>query len=423
VKNLENVQGDERDAILISVGYGRDEGGLVSHNFGPLNQQGGERRLNVLVTRAKRRCEVFTNLTADDIDLSRSNARGVKALKTFLQYARDGVLDAPEPTDLGPDSEFEVEVAHELRNLGYEIDGQVGSGGFFVDLAVKDPRAPGRYLLGIECDGATYHSSKWARDRDRLREEVLIRLGWQIHRIWSTDWFMNPEREVRRVQEAIEGAKTLTHHQTKDVAPITSALPTVLERAEPELDLDMGLKAAPYVKATFRVTPHRRFKLFDQPPDRIAPWVQRVVEIEGPIHRDLVVARIAECADLHAVHANTRAAVQKGIQMAVKRRLIKARGEFLWKLGEELTLRDWTTLPPSQRKIEFTSPEEIGLALFRVVEAAISIKREEAVLRAGRLLGYLRISDQIHATIDSVIPGLLQNDRLGLSADELTLPR
>ena len=423
VKNLENVQGDERDVIFISVGYGRDEGGVVSHNFGPLNQQGGERRLNVLVTRAKRRCEVFTNLSADDIDLSKSNARGVKALKTFLKYARDGELDVPEPSDLGPDSEFEVEVAHELRNLGYEIVGQVGSGGFFVDLAVKDPRAPGRYLLGIECDGATYHSSKWARDRDRLREEVLKRLGWQIHRIWSTDWFMNPEREVRKVQEAIERAKTIAHDGTEPIPAISQDAPIALERAEPELDLDIGLQADPYVKATFRVTPHRKFKLYNQPPGKIAPWVQRVVEVEGPAHRDLVIARIAECADLHAVHSKTRQAVQKGIKAAAKRHLIEVRGDFLWKRRGKPTLRDWAELPPAQRKIEFTSPEEIGLALHRVVEAAISIKRDEAVRRAGRLLGYQRISDQIYAGIDCVVSTLVNDGQLLVSVDELTLPR
>ena len=187
VKNLENVQGDERDVMFISVGYGRIAGGYVPMSFGPLNLDGGERRLNVLITRARRICEVFTNLSADDIDLGRSNVRGVRALKTFLKYAKDGHLDVPVATDREPDSPFEESVLAALQRLGYQVETQVGSAGFFIDLAVVDPERPGRYLLGVECDGATYHSARSARDRDRLRQEVLESLGWRIHRIWSTD--------------------------------------------------------------------------------------------------------------------------------------------------------------------------------------------------------------------------------------------
>jgi very-short-patch-repair endonuclease len=207
VKNLENVQGDERDVIFISIGYGRTAQGYLSMSFGPLNLDGGERRLNVLITRARRSCQVFTNLTADDIDLARSNARGVRALKTFLQYAHSGRLDVPEATGREPDSPFEESVLSTLRSVGYQVETQVGSAGFFIDLAVIDPETPGRYLLGIECDGATYHSARSARDRDRLRQEVLEGLGWRIHRIWSTDWFRNPEKELKRTVEAIEEAK------------------------------------------------------------------------------------------------------------------------------------------------------------------------------------------------------------------------
>lgn len=136
---------------------------------GPLGRDGGERRLNVLITRARQRCEVFTNLTADDIDLNRTNARGVEVLKRFLKYAQTDEIDIPEGTNKLLDSPFEVEVADALRKYGYEIDHQIGSAGYFIDLGVKDPERPGRYLLGIECDGATYHSAQSAHDRDRIR--------------------------------------------------------------------------------------------------------------------------------------------------------------------------------------------------------------------------------------------------------------
>ena len=198
VKNLESVQGDERDVILISVGYGKIDGGHMSMNFGPLNQDGGERRLNVLITRARRRLEVHANFVAGDLDLSRTGARGVEALKTFLKYAETGVLDVPRATGQEADSPFEEAVAETLRARDHDIHHQVGSAGFFIDLAVVDPRQPGRYLLGIECDGASYHSARSARDRDRLRQQVLEGLGWTIHRIWSTDWFKYPRRELEK---------------------------------------------------------------------------------------------------------------------------------------------------------------------------------------------------------------------------------
>ncbi|WP_293915387.1 DUF4011 domain-containing protein [Deinococcus sp.] len=204
VKNLENVQGDERDVIFISVGYGKQASGKLSMNFGPLNKAGGERRMNVLITRAKRRCEVFTNLRADDLDLTRANSQGVRVLKTFLQYAATGRLDVTtENPDAEADSPFEEAVERALRARGHHIRRQIGSGGFRIDLAVVDPDAPGRYLLGIECDGATYHRLRSARDRDRLRQAVLENLGWRIHRIWSTDWFTNPGRCIQDLEQAI----------------------------------------------------------------------------------------------------------------------------------------------------------------------------------------------------------------------------
>ena len=210
VKNLENVQGDERDVIFISIGYGRDASGQVSMNFGPLNGEGGERRLNVLITRAKQQCHVFTNLRSDDIDLNRTQSFGVRALKAFLAYAETGVMpvDVPYESDFSVDSPFQQEVAARLTERGYLVRQEVASVGKFIDIGIVDPDKPGRYLIGIECDGASYHSARSARDRDRLREEVLLGLGWKLHRVWSTDWFRNPDRELERAVEAIERAKT-----------------------------------------------------------------------------------------------------------------------------------------------------------------------------------------------------------------------
>ena len=210
VKSLEHVQGDERDVIYISVGYGRDGEGKLKMNFGPLNAEGGQRRLNVLITRARLRCEVFTNITADDIHLSAENDQaGLRAFKIFLAYAKDRTLSVALPTGRGSDSPFEAAVYATLTRTGYHIEQQIGQAGYFIDMAVVDPQMPGRYILGIECDGATYHSALAARDRDRLRQQVLEGLGWRIHRIWSTDWFKNPAQEIERTIAAIEQARSI----------------------------------------------------------------------------------------------------------------------------------------------------------------------------------------------------------------------
>lgn len=207
VKNLENVQGDERDVIMISIGYGKDANGRVSPSFGPVNREGGQRRLNVLISRAKQVMHVYANFTGDDLAVTSNSPFGVKALRHFLKYAYDRKLEIPVETGKLPDSPFEEEVIAALREEGLDIEPQVGTAGYFIDLAVRDPERPGAYLLAIECDGAAYHSSQSARDRDRLRQAVLEGLGWRFHRIWSTDWFRNPAGELVRVREAIEKAK------------------------------------------------------------------------------------------------------------------------------------------------------------------------------------------------------------------------
>jgi very-short-patch-repair endonuclease len=215
IKNLETVQGDERDVILLSIGYGPDEksaGGnrLVAMRFGPLNRVGGERRLNVAITRARERMVVVSSIRAQDIDLSKTDALGVRLLRDYLDYAERGVealrAGITEDSVRGFDSDFERDVHEELTRHGLKLHTQVGCTDYRIDLAAVDPRAPGRYLLGIECDGATYHTSATARDRDRLRQEVLENLGWQICRVWSTDWLRDRNAQVRRVMAAFQKA-------------------------------------------------------------------------------------------------------------------------------------------------------------------------------------------------------------------------
>jgi very-short-patch-repair endonuclease len=204
IKNLENVQGDEREVMIISCTYGRNSpGGRVMQRFGPINSPEGGRRLNVLFTRSRTRMEIFTSMVSSDVLVSEQSSEGVRALRGMLRYAETGVIEGAAISGREPDSDFEIAVARMLQEHGYEVACQIGVAGFFIDLGVKHPQRDGEYILGVECDGAAYHSSKSARDRDRIRQEILEGMGWKISRIWSTDWFHDPERAIKPVLETI----------------------------------------------------------------------------------------------------------------------------------------------------------------------------------------------------------------------------
>lgn len=214
VKNLETIQGDERDVILISVGYGYDQDGKMSLNFGPLNQDGGERRLNVLITRAREKCVVFSNFKAYDMNLTANPPYGVKSLKEFLEYAENLTLGTNGINEYSKEP-FEDAIASFLEENGYTVDRQIGCAGFRVDLAIVDDEDPGKYILGITTDGKMYSSSKVARDRDRLREQVLTGLGWKLYHLWSTDWYRNRDLGRKKLLESVEKSIRKTREEEK----------------------------------------------------------------------------------------------------------------------------------------------------------------------------------------------------------------
>ncbi|MDR2208711.1 MAG: DUF4011 domain-containing protein [Azoarcus sp.] len=210
VKSLENVQGDERDAIIISTTYGRPPGSnSVRQNFGPISRHDGWRRLNVLFTRARKSVVVYTSMRPDDIVIDDATPRGTKELRNYLEYVRTGILTSTEETAQEPDSDFEILVMNVLRQKNYQVTPQLGVAGVRIDIAVKHPDAPNSYLAAIECDGATYHSALSVRDRDRIRQEILESLGWKgrIWRIWSIDWFRDPRRETKKLIAFLENLR------------------------------------------------------------------------------------------------------------------------------------------------------------------------------------------------------------------------
>lgn len=410
VKNLENVQGDERDVILISVGYGRDESGYMTMSFGPLNGDGGERRMNVLISRARERCVVFSSIQPDDIDLNRTASRGVRALKTFLTFASRGILDGAAESLGDVESEFERQVARALVAEGFTVDAQVGVAGFRVDLAVVDPDRPGRYLLGIECDGATYQSARSARDRDRLRQKVLEDRDWIIHRIWSTDWFRRPDEQLRSVADAIERARAkwagrdmgMLHRAEREDA----GSDVVREESEP-LDLDANRSAViaePYVEASFPIETGRA--IHELEPEELARVVVRIVEVEGPVHQEEIARRVTALWGLGRTGSRINRAVEAAIDIATHRDEIEQTGAFLDRPDRPVRVRTREEVASTTlRKADNLPPSELAVALVTLAEAHHGAAPDELVAEVSRLLGFRvcgpAIRDAIRSELDA----------------------
>ena len=421
VKNLENIQGDERDIIFISVGYARDSSGYMAMNFGPLSSQGGERRLNVLISRARERCEVFSTITADDIDLQRAKSRGAAAFKTFLRYAATGVLDTPIPTGADHDSDFERQVEIALEGRGYEVHRQVGTAGFIIDLAVVDSGRPGRYLLGIECDGATYHSSRSARDRDRLRDVVLRDRGWRIHRVWSTDWFHRSSEQLQRIVDAIEKAKreadadeefdSAHEHVIIEEIILESERASTNELAAPK-DSSSVAWIVPYVEATLEVptgTPIHETSL-----SVLTGIVVDVVEVEGPIHRDEVARRITSLWGLQRTGARIAEAISRAVESGIHKGLLRADADFV-------THSHQTTIPVRRRtdvnsaslkKPEMIPPSEVRQTILHLMAENVGVGRDELQWMVVRALGFGAMGARLKHTIERDLERMVEESLL-----------
>lgn len=413
IKNLENVQGDERDVILISVGYGRNANGTFAMRFGPLGADGGERRLNVLISRAKRRCEVFASITDEDIDLERVKGRGVLSLKLFLHYARTGRLDIAQRSDREQDSVLEEQIGRALQERGYQVHPQVGIAGFFIDLAIADPEHPGRYLLGIECDGAAYHSSRSARDRDRLRQAVLEDHGWIIHRVWGSDWFQRPREQLERLATAIDAARAELAEREKAGQLAGRAVPidiVTFERVDATdgeaSESDDGSGAPSLYREAIPQVPSER-EMHEIPSGLMAELVGQVVTVEGPIHLDEVVVRLRTAWGLQRAGGRIQAAVERGAAIGVQRGKLVRDGDFLSTPGQPVTIRDRSGVASSTlRKLEVLPPMELDAAVLHVAQTGLGASPEEVAAAAPRLLGFKSVSSQLRQLVLEAIARL-----------------
>ncbi len=415
VKNLENIQGDERDVIFISVGYGKTEQGHLAHNFGPLSGDGGERRLNVLISRAKLRCEVFANFTGADIDLERTPSRGVAALKLFMTFAETGRFETAHETDREADSLFEEQVADRLRALGYDVRTQIGASGFRVDLAIADSERPGRFVLGIECDGAQYHASRSARDRDRLRQQVLEAHGWIIHRVWSADWYLRPKDELKKLEAAIDAAKAEWCERDGNaqsplmVAPVTPV--AVAEALAPPPEPVEDSERLYYAEATFAV--NRRRDPADLSVAEMADIVLPIVEQEDPIHSDEVVTRVRSLWDLPRATPKLKSAVAAALAHNQAQGVIAEDGGF-WRVPDsQIHIRDRSRVASSAlRKPDMLPPAEIDAAVLKVVADNYGAALSDLIPAVARLFGFGSTSAALRTRIDERVSALTVDGHL-----------
>ena len=428
VKNLETIQGDERDVILLSVGYGPDAAGKITMNFGPLNREGGWRRLNVLVTRAKRRCVVFSSIQSDQIVVDAGTPRGVAALKDYLYFAEHGRMPTTMAPGGVPESPFEEDVAKALQDRGWEVHSQVGTAGFAIDIAVVDPARRGRYLLGIECDGATYHSSNTARDRDRLRQSVLEGLGWQMYRVWSEDWFYRRDVTLTKLLERLELAKSATIATPPPPSPPPLSPPApAAEPAQskgpstPRVESNRNDAVVPYTRRNASHGDHGM--LVSMRPAQVANVVVEIVREEWPIHVDEATRAVAARFDTRA-SKKTQEAFAQGLATAIVMGGVARRGDFLWagQPSEVRVRRRDGDCPVT--KPELIAPEEFMAAVRLVIGREFGVAREAVASSVAKLMGYARSGGALAAAIEDAVDRLVAAGEVVLDSQGfLVLPK
>lgn len=422
IKSLENVQGDERQVIFISIGYGKDKNGKMTMNFGPLNRDGGERRLNVLISRASQRCEVFSSIKAEDIDLSRTKSVGVTALKTYLQFAETGDMEITQSVG-DADSIFEEQVAAALKRRGLEVDFQIGVGGFRIDLGIKDPENSGRYLMGIECDGAQYHSARWVRDRDRLRQTILESRGWIIHRIWSTDWFQRPDEQVQKVLTAVERARIeweARDWEGSHAAPQEESSSAEVQWERMEIDeAAEDSSAAPYVECRLAI-PNFSGGPADLTKQSLAQLIERIVEKEAPIHADEIGRRCISILGQGRLVASLKETIAHSLNMLEADGRVDLIEDFACRKGQQdFPVRFRKELDNSGlRKIDMIFSGELIAAVVATVECNVGPSKSEASSASAKLLGVSN-SKKFQAAAESAIETLQEDGKLKVREDKV----
>jgi very-short-patch-repair endonuclease len=415
IKNLESVQGDERDVMIFSIGYGPDAAGKFTMNFGPINKEGGWRRLNVAVTRARYRNEIVSSFHPGEMQAGGTGS--VATLRTYLDFASRGIvaLEAPSEDSLGDaESPFEESVVDWLRGQGHDVVTQVGASGYRIDMAVRDPRYPGRYLLGIECDGKAYHSSTTARDRDRLRESVLKALGWRLHRIWGTAWYRHRQDEQRRLLAAIEDAM-----RARIDGVLAAPEESVDARTEVSLVAFEPDSTASWVEEYRMSTPSRPPRSVDPASPSSVPHLRRTVEeivtVESPVHMDLVDDRIRDTWGIGRITHRVRPNIDEAIATSSE---VQRDGDFLYVGDLDGSVPTRRHDRSVKRDIEHVHHREIEDAIYRIVLEAGAISMDQLLTVCSRYLGFNRLGSDVRSALEGAVRLLQDLEWLTASDDE-----
>ncbi len=435
VKNLENIQGDERDVIFISVTYARASDGKLRYNFGPLNGENGWRRLNVLTTRARQRMRVFSSMKADEISAAGTTSRGATLLREFLRFAEHGVLESTSASlAAGTESPFERDVLNELTARSVSVVPQVGVAGYRIDLGVLDDNLPGRFLCGIECDGVAYHSSETARDRDRLRQQVLEARGWTIIRVWSTDWFKDRQGQIERLLRFIADARARASRdqaaereaRLREAAIRAAEESAATERARTEAStlLERGSTLEPYSRpkaAAYQFAPGTgRFDgqdILASPISQVTQAVLEVIKHEGPLHLSDLFTRVAGMWGSRA-GSRIQTRVQEACSAAVRSGVVERRGEFYWYQGAECRVRARAGTKISAERI---APEEYRMAVLAILESGHGFSRTQLTTEVRSMFGFSRTGPALDELIGRAIDVLLSQGQIGESSSGIRL--
>ncbi len=395
IKNLENVQGDERDVIFISVGYGHDETGNLTMDFGPLNKDGGERRLNVLITRARTKTEIFSNITGYDINLAKTNSKGVMALKKYLDYAQNRQnYDERNHSTLA--ESFTTYIYNRLLEYGFMVERNVGVSGFGIDLAIADPVDPSHFLLGIECDGGAYKNQNSATDRERLRSAVLTNLGWKIYHLWTTDFYRNPKVEFEKLLNYINN---IAHIKVSSKQPVT---------------IDVKRHKAERIEKTHLIIdykmyngPKRRASIIDEI-ETLKQLVVKIIDCESPIHKKEIMKRIQGITQISKITEK----MKKNINCAIDGVIFEYdyRDGFIYKRDQEILVRRRNMI--ENKRMEFVPIEEVKLACHTVIDLGLATTIDEIKTNVGDIFGFNKTNTTLVTMINSQLEKMIKEETI-----------
>ncbi len=423
IKNLENVQGDERDVILFSVGYGADQNGKVSMNFGPLNRAGGWRRLNVAVSRARHEMKVFSSLAPEQINLSRSSAEGVAALQAFLEYAQSGRLDMDEKTlhrVHGTKTGIAKSICAALEDKGYKTQCAVGRSQYKVDIGVVDPQKPDQYLLGILLDGESYSTAKTVRDREIAQIDVLRSLGWNILRIWTMDWWDNRQKELERIVDRLEDLKKQpvkpAYLPEKSTSPQISGEQEAVRRNWTAAEEEQKVAGAIKQEASMSVkTPDPEIPLYEPAvlaeetlsaedfvrpisTKRILEKICAVIEKEAPVCEPLLTRRVVQSFGIARAGSRIQNRMTQILNNAELNRTQSDGQLVFWKTGqdpESYTGFRASSGEKTKREARDVPVLEAANAICQVLYDQISLPEDDLIREAARMMGYNRLGSVV----------------------------